>query len=733
MGVLRISALLAVGVLLCFGVPSSAEDNALATGPHAFDDGIETARKALDEGKCEEAVKALMALLEAHKEKNYAKGRRIEIEELMRHLVCGSKYKLPRAKDVVSGKLHSWSRKTGKIRITYTPKTAQDWEKRDGLLYLPARITGPFTLEIKGKSYPAGQKNPPRAVLGGDQHPETSKVQHWRADFGVPARSPKSPSPIPPSFIFDDGGEEKELSKKKKAPGKIGKKYKLVLKATKTSVQAKVGSTTIGTSKKAKGVYGYLGFHASGWEEVKLTAVIDPSWIEGQVDEILLTRLEEFDSEYDPTQYLPDWLSDPITKEAFQRRAKGVNPVDKIDEKHTDLLNDIWNGVRLEEYDEALAAIDKLQAAGVSEAACEFLRADARLKMIEPEKALEHIKRAIELEPKYMEAVVLQSELLRQLGRFDEALDNFIKLADVYAGSPRAYREAATALMTAGRPEDARRITKLAARNGITSSDLVELNAALAKVERGPRWKKRFQHRSQNYHVMSDIDQTTCVEASNLLEESFQAYRKRFAWVERDTTRLFRVFIFSGRAGFKSYMMDIPEFFSEPPDMAAGLYTPLLKQLLIWTHANKKQVLHTVRHEGWHQYLDRVMPDPPTWYNEGLAEYHENAIRVEGKLEFGQMHRNHIRLLKGRGLIKLEKLFYMPPRKFYRENTFRNYGQSWLTVHMLQHSKKEYLDIFKAYTEDLKNGGSITVTRRHFPPELLTKLDKALKKYLDSL
>ena len=40
-----------------------------------------------------------------------------------------------------------------------------------------------------------------------------------------------------------------------------------------------------------------------------------------------------------------------------------------------------------------------------------------------------------------------------------------------------------------------------------------------------------------------------------------------------------------------------------------------------------------MRHEGYHQYLDRVMPDPPVWFNEGLAVYHENGIKEDGTRE----------------------------------------------------------------------------------------------------
>ena len=39
------------------------------------------------------------------------------------------------------------------------------------------------------------------------------------------------------------------------------------------------------------------------------------------------------------------------------------------------------------------------------------------------------------------------------------------------------------------------------------------------------------------------------------------------------------------------------------------MYSPLLKQLLIWNTPDSDRMIRTARHEGFHQYLDARMAD----------------------------------------------------------------------------------------------------------------------------
>ena len=104
----------------------------------------------------------------------------------------------------------------------------------------------------------------------------------------------------------------------------------------------------------------------------------------------------------------------------------------------------------------------------------------------------------------------LMAEMHRVCPYYLFALDAFRSMAERHTQNSRTYEAAAQSLLRNGRPGDAKKITQMAARNGVTSTALRSLNKALLKVVNGPRFRKRFQHKSRNYHVVSDMDQTIC-------------------------------------------------------------------------------------------------------------------------------------------------------------------------------------------------------------------------------
>ena len=705
-------------------------DDALA-GPHALDDGITAARQALRDGDADKARETFLALLEAHKGEDYAKARREEIEELILHLACGAKHERPRVKDLLSGKVLSWDADSGRIRIVYTPETSKDLDRHEGLIHIPPRVSGPFTLELHGNAYPTDAAKRPVIAFGGDQHPETGRTQTWRVTFGAP--EPKGRSfKVTTRFDFDDGGKVAELVSKSGSLRKPEKPYKLVLKGQKTKLTAYVGSRTAAYVKKDEDRWGWLSFDAPGWTEMKLTATIEPGWIENRLDEVFRETLGEFCKTYDAGKHVPGWLSEPLSREESKPDRKPTDLVADLSSKHYDLFLEVDNAIRMEEWELAEAGIPKLRSQGLSEAICQWLYAKLYHTQNRLEDALAPLAKLTELEPNFLEAVLMRGSLLRELGRFDEALTTFQKATGVYAQVPSAYAQAAQAMLYAGRPEDAAKLTRAAARNGVWSPTLLSLRDALQKVVHGPVWTKRYEHRSQNYHVISNIDRVLCREASKILEEAFEAYRKKIGFVPRDRTRLFKVYLFKSQEGFLAYMGRLSEFMGKPNDQAAGVYTPLLKQLLIWNLPRRADMYETIRHEGFHQYLDRLMPNPPVWFNEGMAVYHENARNEGGQLTFGHIHPGYVRLLQSRGLKPIKKFLTAGPGLFY-EDGHRSYGQGWLLVHMLQHTTPAYRQRFETLMEGLKEGSAFATVKKVFPDSMLPQLEKDLEAYLEKL
>jgi len=138
----------------------------------------------------------------------------------------------------------------------------------------------------------------------------------------------------------------------------------------------------------------------------------------------------------------------------------------------------------------------------------------------------------------------------------------------------------------------------------------------------------------------------------------------------------------------------------------AGLYSPRLKQLLIWNLPDRAGMMRTIRHEGFHQFLDLIAPDAPVWFNEGMAEYYETMKRDKNaSLQGGQIRRDHLATLRKLPPLPLKRFFAMGGQEFYKHPE-RNYAQAWLTIHFLREHSADTRKIFKSLIDALQDGKS---------------------------
>jgi hypothetical protein len=201
------------------------------------------------------------------------------------------------------------------------------------------------------------------------------------------------------------------------------------------------------------------------------------------------------------------------------------------------------------------------------------------------------------------------------------------------------------------------------------------------------------------------MDRKTCIEAAQLLEQMYRGYRLHLESTPESSKQKFRVFLFSGRPGFERYAQDV---LNSGHTSAAGLYTPVLKQLLIWNLPDREEMFNTVQHEGFHQYLDRMMLDPPVWFNEGAASYFELVEYVKGKWTEGQIDHYAVARLRKQGLMPLSRYIRLSNGEFrIEELELRNYAQGWLLTHYLRNSSRQNLELFRTMFSklcDAQNG-----------------------------
>ena len=189
--------------------------------------------------------------------------------------------------------------------------------------------------------------------------------------------------------------------------------------------------------------------------------------------------------------------------------------------------------------------------------------------------------------------------------------------------------------------------------------------------------------------------------------------------------------LFSGRTGYMTYT---DELLGIRRENTAGLYSPGLKQLLIWNLPDRAEMFRTVQHEGFHQYLDSIMDDAPRWLNEGLAEYYE-IMELDGlvtQADRGQPNRTHLWLLDEEGTLPLEEFLYMSPAEFYEGQT--SYSQAWSFVNFLLHSTDENRAIFDGLIDLLCDGLPVQEALHTVFDDLdLKELQRAYRAHVRSL
>lgn len=673
-------------------------------------------------------LRVLKTLLKEHAGKGYVLARRADIEDLMLRLAFGVKVEIPRAQDVVTGRIKSWVPRTGKLKIVYTPQTAGDLEPIKSFFYHPARFRGPVMLEIQGGYQPPDTSQSAVVIFGGDEERASTSAHRWRISFGCEAYDEGADQVWLPATVHHmSGKEETKIFEKDMSPMKCYARYKIKVKVDDRRIVVHVNSRKLTSFKKESSIFGSLMFRAPMWKRVTFTGEIEPSWIQSRIDAAIQAQREAFEKTYDPRDHLPAWLLEaPRQAQAPEERRQLPTP---LADEYRGALDAFYEAVERGDKVGGLRIVEQLAIAGAPHATCEYLRALVYSEAEDDKRALRHVERVIALAPDFLESRLLLGRLLQNLGRGEEAAVAFETAAGSHGTVAAVYEAAVLTFLLAGRTEAARKFCSLAAGRSVQSAGLTLLAQTLAKAERGPVLTQTYESKSRHYHVVSDIDKKTCIDAARLLEDGYSAYGHQLGRVTEGKKRLFRVYVFRGKAGFLNYLKDLSAFMGKPSEKAAGLYSPLLKQLLIWNLPNRKEMLDTIRHEGSHQFLDRLLIRPPVWLNEGLAVYHELAARKGGVLTFGRPHVTYVQLLLARGLVPLAEFLRITPRKFYAGG-HRSYAQAWLMVQMLRRGSKGGEVRFRAMIDAMRSRDGAEVAAELFPAESLASLDKTLRAYL---
>jgi hypothetical protein len=530
-------------------------------------------------------------------------------------------------------------------------------------------------------------------------------------------------------IALKNGEDKAVLDKKEQPPCRGGKPYAIKVRVSDSGVVATYNGQALLNGGRGK-TWGHVAFGGGSPDEVILEGRAEGAWIQGLIDQAREKNRVEFERSFTLERELPEWLSSgrPAPKEE-PSADEGPEWPDDLGTAHVSLAGRLGEMLEKGDLVSGIRLLERMKPGELPDATKNFLLArfyeDAD-RLADAEIVLDRLRAAA---PKFWPADVVRARIFTRTGRGQQAADLFEKLVAAAPTDCTIAVEAAMASLMIGRTAKAKAIVDAAIARGVACKDLDEANTMLVKALNGPPWPKRYEVQSQNFIVMSDIDKKTCEDASRLLEEGYLAYS---AWLERvpnSGTDRFKVYLFSGEAGYQAWTKDL---IGEVPVHTAGVYSPVLKNLMIWNLPSREDMLRTVRHEGFHQYLDRLVADPPVWFNEGLAEYFEVAKLDGGGWKPPEKHPYHAEFLAKNSLVPLSEFLFEPPAVFYQKAESR-YAQAWAFVTFLRHSTPENKQLFqKLWTAMRENVGAHAAVTRAFTPAEMTRLDRELAAWVAS-
>jgi hypothetical protein len=300
-------------------------------------------------------------------------------------------------------------------------------------------------------------------------------------------------------------------------------------------------------------------------------------------------------------------------------------------------------------------------------------------------------------------AATEQARAQAEQGARAEAITRLTAVCSERPDLPAPAEELIRQLLLDGRASEAAARLDEAIDRGLWTDGLEQRARALERVRHGPEWRQRFEHASRHYLVRSDVSRELCAEAAEVLDTSRLIFERLLmrAPVGRDAAQR-QVYLFAGQAGYLRYAAEMT---GKIPAHTAGLYSPVLKQLLIWNLPQRDEMMRTVRHEALHQYMDELGLDAPPWLQEGLGEYFGLAEVARGQVVAGQANARHVAALlsEGAALAPLAEFLHVAPADFYADAGL-SYARAWALVHYLQHGGKRVRQIYERLLAELAAG-----------------------------
>lgn len=246
------------------------------------------------------------------------------------------------------------------------------------------------------------------------------------------------------------------------------------------------------------------------------------------------------------------------------------------------------------------------------------------------------------------------------------------------------------------------------------------------------------RYTTAHYSVETDVSQEFAELVGKHMEGIYGEYARRFKEFGEPKGR-FNVAVFSSAREYERRM---------PPEVrgSSGVFISHLQLLAAHTEGRTtEQVLRTLYHEGFHQFMFTVVSrECSIWLNEGLAEYFSHATWNGHNFTTGQVPTQRVVFLRPvvrrKTYIPFDELFSMSSAQWLAAmradpgRTMLQYNQSWSIVHFLVHAEDgRYRPLLVKYLKRIDAGHDSKKAFEDIFGDDTGSFEKAWREYVENL
>lgn len=233
--------------------------------------------------------------------------------------------------------------------------------------------------------------------------------------------------------------------------------------------------------------------------------------------------------------------------------------------------------------------------------------------------------------------------------------------------------------------------------------------------------------RSKNFYLVGSASEKDIRKVATRLEQ-FRETLGRLLKVKLDSTIPINVVVFKNHDAYKQF----------GPKGTAGYFQSGddVNYIALDAELQGEYPFDTIFHEYVHFMIDNNLPNVPTWFNEGLAEFYStfDVAKDEKKVTIGAPISNHVLYLRQEKLIPFETLFAVDHKSpLYNESDKRGvfYAESWVLVHYLMHGEdgRHRQQLWK-FLDQVIAGAPIGAAFQQIFQTDFKSMEKTLKSYI---